>query len=157
MYSCSSSNRERKHTHKSLLSKRERGSFESFSHFFFFFKLESEKGRVQRIIISRALFGPYIQKGNTHFAWSSSCPSRRGRLRRLPRDSTRRRAGRTLRIITKKKTNDEEMMKTKVRIKEKYRTNRRASSPWNRTWNSPKWRALKAVGRRWERFCPFYP
>lgn len=157
MYSCSSSNRERTHTHKSLLSRTRTREFWIFFTFFFLLQSLEKKGRVQRIIISRALFGPYIQKGNTHFAWSSSCPSRRGRLRRLPRDSTRRRAGRTLRIITKKKTNDEEMMKTKMRIKEKYRTNRRASSPWNRTWNSPKWRALKAVGRRWERFCPFYP
>ena len=153
MYSCSSSNRENTHTQK-FSRERERGSFKSFSHFFFFFNRLKRRGASKESLF-RALCLDRIYRRD--FAWSSSCPSRRGRLRRLPRDSTRRRAGRTLRIITKKKTNDEEMMKTMMRIKEKYRTNRRASSPWNRTWNSPKWRALGALGRRWERFCTFYP
>ena len=61
MYSCSSSNRERTHT-QNFSRERERGSFAFFTFFFLLQSLE-KKGRVQRIIISRALFGPYIQKG----------------------------------------------------------------------------------------------
>ena len=67
MYSCSSSNRENTHTQKSSLENENEGVLNLF-HIFFFFKSLEKKGRVQRIIISRALFGPYIQKGNTHFA-----------------------------------------------------------------------------------------
>ena len=69
MYSCRV--REREHTHTKLLSREE-----SLNFFTFFFSSSivnrlKRRGRVKRktnIIISRALLGPYIQKGNTHFA-----------------------------------------------------------------------------------------